>query len=143
MQSRHFLRITLLVLLAASLLLAACGGGTGRPDTAAMNTPQPSGTNAGDATAGGATINVILKEMTVALDKTQAAADTITFVVQNTGHAPHDFAIKGNGVDQKTPRLESGQTATLTVDLSPGTYEYECTVPGHAMAGMQGTLTVI
>jgi uncharacterized cupredoxin-like copper-binding protein len=142
MQSKHFPRITLLVLLAAGLLLAACGGGAGRRDTATVNTPQPSGANAGDATAGGAVINVTLTEMTVALDKTQAAAGTITFVVQNTGHAAHDFAIKGSGVDQKTPRLESGRSATLTVTLSPGTYEYECTVPGHAMAGMQGTLTV-
>ena len=143
MQSKHFPRITLLVLLAASLLLAACSGGADRQDTAAVNTPQPSGDRAGAAAAGGATINVTLKEMTVALDKTQAAAGTVTFVVQNTGHAPHNFAIKGNGVDQKTPRLESGQSATLTVDLSPGTYEYVCTMPGHAMAGMRGTLTVV
>jgi uncharacterized cupredoxin-like copper-binding protein len=142
MQSKHFPSVTVLVLLAASLLLAACGGGAGRQDTVAVSTPQPSGANAGDATADGATINVTLKEMTVALDKTQAAAGAITFVVQNTGHAPHDFAIKGNGVDQKTPRLEPGQIATLTVDLSSGTYEYECAVPGHAMAGMRGTLTV-
>ena len=72
----------------------------------------------------------------------QTPAGTITFVVQNTGQAPHNFAIKGNGVEERLPVLEPGQSATLTVDLSPGTYEYECTVPGHAMAGMQGTLTV-
>jgi len=143
MQSKHFPRITLLVLLAASLLLAACGGGSGRQDTAAVNTPEPSGANAGDANAGGAAINVTLTEMTVALDKTQISAGTITFVVQNTGHAPHDFAIKGGGVNQKTPRLEPGQSVTLAVDLSAGTYQYECTVPGHAMVGMRGTLTVI
>jgi uncharacterized cupredoxin-like copper-binding protein len=137
MQSKQFPRLILLVLLVASMLLAACGGGSDRQDTATGNTPQPSGAN-----AGGATINVTLKETTVALDKTQAPAGTITFVVQNNGHAPHNFAIKGNGVEKEIPLLESGQSATLTVDLSPGTYEYECTVPGHAMAGMRGTLTV-
>jgi uncharacterized cupredoxin-like copper-binding protein len=142
MQSIHFPKVTLLVLLVASLVIAACGNGPGRQDTATVSTPQPSGANAGDANAGGATINVTLQEMTVALDKTQAPAGTVTFVVQNNGHAPHNFAIKGNGVEQKTPLLESGQSATLTVDLSPGTYEYECAVPGHAMAGMRGTLTV-
>jgi uncharacterized cupredoxin-like copper-binding protein len=142
MRSKQFPKVTLLVLLAASLLIAACGGGADRQDTATVNTPQPSGANAGDASAGGAAINVTLKEMTVTLDKMQVSAGTTTFVVQNTGHAPHDFAIKGNGVEEKTPRLGSGQSATLTVDLLPGTYEYECTMPGHAMAGMQGTLTV-
>jgi len=142
MQSKHFLRITLLVLLATSLPLAACGGGNGRPNAAAVDTSQPSGANTGDATAGGATINVTLKEMTVALGKTRAAAGTITFVVQNAGHAPHNFAIKGNGVEEQIPVLEPGQSTTLTVELSPGTYEYECAVPGHAMAGMRGTLTV-
>jgi uncharacterized cupredoxin-like copper-binding protein len=142
MQSKQFPKVTLLVLLVASLLIAACGSGSDRQDTATVNTPQPSGANAGAANAGGATINVTLKEMTVALDKTQALAGTTTFVVQNNGHAPHNFAIKGNGVEQKIPLLEPGRSATLTLDLSPGTYEYECAVPGHAMAGMQGTLTV-
>ena len=141
MRSKQFPRITMLVLLVTSLLLAACGGGSGRQDPAAVTTPQPGGASTGPA-SGGATINVALQEMTVALDKTQAAAGTITFVVQNNGHAPHDFAIRGSGLDEKIPRLEPGQSATLTVELSPGTYEYECTVPGHAIAGMRGTLTV-
>ena len=30
----------------------------------------------------------------------------------------------------------------LTVTLTAGTYTFECTVPGHAEAGMKGTLTV-
>jgi uncharacterized cupredoxin-like copper-binding protein len=35
-----------------------------------------------------------------------------------------------------------GGTKTLSVSLKPGTYTFECTVPGHAAAGMKGTLTV-
>ena len=35
------------------------------------------------------------------------------------------------------------QTGTLTVKLvKPGMYEYLCTVPGHAAAGMKGTIKV-
>jgi uncharacterized cupredoxin-like copper-binding protein len=134
MNTHTAIRITVLSALLA-LALSACTSKTS-PDAAA---PPP---NQAAATAGGAAINVTLKEMTVTLDKTQAEAGTTTFVVQNTGHIPHNFAIKGNGVEQKTPLLEPGQSATLTVELSRGTYEYECAVPGHAMAGMQGTLTV-
>jgi uncharacterized cupredoxin-like copper-binding protein len=134
MNTHTTIRILVLTALLA-LALSACTS-KASPGAAA---PPP---NESAVTAGGAAINVILKEMTVALDKTQAPAGTTTFVVQNTGHVPHNFAIKGNGVEQKTPLVESGQSATLTVDLSPGTYVYECTVPGHAMAGMQGTLSV-
>jgi uncharacterized cupredoxin-like copper-binding protein len=134
MKTHTLIRIMVLSAL-LTLALTACT----RDASPGATAPSP---NQGAAAAGGAAINVTLKEMTVVLDKTQAEAGTTTFVVQNIGHAPHNFALKGNGVEQKTPLLESGQSATLTVDLSPGTYEYECAVPGHAMAGMQGTLTV-
>ena len=69
-------------------------------------------------------------------------AGTITFLVRNDGTMPHDFAIQGNGVDQKTVMIKPGQTASLTVDLKPGIYTYKCTVPVHALLGMKGTLTV-
>jgi uncharacterized cupredoxin-like copper-binding protein len=63
-------------------------------------------------------------------------------VVRNEGDTPHDFAISGDGVEEKTPMLDPGETATLEVELEPGTYAYVCTVPGHAMLGMQGEFTV-
>lgn len=63
-------------------------------------------------------------------------------MVTNTSGAPHDFAIKGNGVDQRTRMLGQGEQATLTVDLKPGTYHYYCSVPGHEMLGMKGEFTV-
>ena len=33
-------------------------------------------------------------------------------------------------------------TKTLSVTLKAGTYKFYCSVPGHRMAGMEGTLTV-
>jgi hypothetical protein len=36
----------------------------------------------------------------------------------------------------------TGATKTLTLNLPPGTYTFYCSVPGHEMAGMKGTLTV-
>ena len=40
-----------------------------------------------------------------------------------------------------TPTFQGG-TKTLALDLKPGTYKFFCSVPGHRMAGMEGTLTV-
>ena len=50
--------------------------------------------------------------------------------------------IEGNGVDEKTPTIEAGKTATLKVDLKPGTYDVYCSIPGHKQAGMDVKLTV-
>jgi uncharacterized cupredoxin-like copper-binding protein len=84
----------------------------------------------------------VVEEFQVNLDATQAKAGDITFVVRNEGSMPHDFALSGEGPDEKTPMLQPGETATLEVTLEPGTYKYICTVPGHAMLGMQGDFTV-
>jgi uncharacterized cupredoxin-like copper-binding protein len=56
----------------------------------------------------------------------------------------HNFTLQ-EGTNGKvlgaTPTFQGG-TKTLTLNLKPGTYTYYCTVPGHRMAGMVGTLTV-
>jgi len=66
-----------------------------------------------------------------------------TFVIKNAGRKEHTFEIKGEGVDQKlSPNPKPGQTATLQVDLKPGTYNVTCPVDFHTMRGMKTTLTV-
>jgi len=65
-------------------------------------------------------------------------AGKVTFKVKNAGKVPHDFSIAG----KKTPLLKPGASASLTVTLKKGKAAYLCTVPGHAQAGMKGTLTV-
>jgi uncharacterized cupredoxin-like copper-binding protein len=40
-----------------------------------------------------------------------------------------------------TPTFQ-GASKTLSLNLQPGTYKFYCSVPGHRMAGMGGTLTV-
>ena len=91
---------------------------------------------------GVATINVVAKDFSFGLGASQAEAGAITFLVQNNGSMQHDFAIRGNGVEQKTPKIKPGETARLTVDLKPGAYSYVCTIPGHEQLGMNGTFTV-
>jgi uncharacterized cupredoxin-like copper-binding protein len=76
---------------------------------------------------------------------------TVTFKLTNGGTLPHDLKIcasaQGGNANSCTGRgtkqLSPGQSATLVYTFkSKGVYEYLCTVPGHAAAGMKGTLRV-
>jgi uncharacterized cupredoxin-like copper-binding protein len=63
----------------------------------------------------------------------------VTFNVTNGGSLPHDFSISG----KKTKLLSPGQSAKLSVTFAKaGSVPYQCTVSGHAAAGMKGTLKV-
>jgi plastocyanin len=76
----------------------------------------------------------------------------ITFDVSNEGLSPHDFelcrvpttnAARNSCVGVKTPVLKPGQSAKLVVKITKkGMYEYVCTQPGHAAAGMKGLIGV-
>jgi uncharacterized cupredoxin-like copper-binding protein len=63
----------------------------------------------------------------------------VSFKVTNSGNLPHDFSING----KKTKLLSPGQSQTLAVSFAKaGKSPFQCTVTGHAAAGMKGTLTV-
>lgn len=69
-------------------------------------------------------------------------AGRVAFNVENGGKETHAFEIEGNGIEQKTSELTRGNTASLEVDLKPGTYTIYCPVDGHAEKGMKKTVTV-
>lgn len=71
--------------------------------------------------------------------KATAPAGKITVAMPNPAPIQHDISIQGVG---KGPVVGTGGTSTFTATLKPGTYTFLCTVPGHAQAGMKGTLTV-
>jgi uncharacterized cupredoxin-like copper-binding protein len=89
--------------------------------------------------SGATTVSVSATEMKFTLSKKSVQAGSVTFVVKNTGKAPHDFKIAG----KKTPILKPGKSARLTVALKKGSLPYLCTVAGHAAAGMKGSLKVV
>jgi uncharacterized cupredoxin-like copper-binding protein len=75
----------------------------------------------------------------------------VTFKVTNGGAIPHTFKIcsspKGGSANackgKSTPMISPSSSATLSYTFpSAGTYEYLCTVPGHAAGGMKGDLKV-
>jgi uncharacterized cupredoxin-like copper-binding protein len=81
-------------------------------------------------------------EFKITLPKSTLAAGSYSFEVANDGKIEHDLVVKGNGVDEKTPTIAPGKSATLNVDLKPGTYDVYCSIPGHKQAGMDVKLTV-
>ncbi|MAG34770.1 MAG: hypothetical protein CL878_00750 [Dehalococcoidia bacterium] len=78
----------------------------------------------------------------------------VRFVLQNDGILAHDINVEnlevqvqqrqGVGVPgQIYMRTERSQRLFLIVQAStPGTYDFVCTLPGHLVAGMRGTITV-
>jgi uncharacterized cupredoxin-like copper-binding protein/cytochrome c551/c552 len=111
---------------------------------------------AGQVKAGKATVITVTagkpSELAFKLSKSSnIAAGPVTFKVTNTGTLSHDFKIctkavtsdKANSCTGKvTAMLAKGKSATLTVTLAKGQYEFLCTVPGHASAGMKGLIGV-
>lgn len=87
----------------------------------------------------------------LAADPTQIAFDTtklsakpgkVTIEFDNPAPIEHDVAIEKDGEQiAVSKRIANGKTS-VSADLSPGTYTFLCTVPGHAEAGMEGTLVV-
>jgi plastocyanin len=73
--------------------------------------------------------------------KATATAGKATFSMPNPAPIPHNLAIEGP-VKGAGPIVQKGGTSTFTATLKPGSYTFLCEVPGHAAAGMKGTLTV-
>jgi uncharacterized cupredoxin-like copper-binding protein len=72
------------------------------------------------------------------LSKATVPKGSVTFKIVNKGKLAHDFKIAG----KKSKMVQPGKSTTLKVTLKSGKQKYQCTVPGHAAAGMKGTLKV-
>jgi plastocyanin len=70
------------------------------------------------------------------------AGQPVQVTVTNQGDQGHDFTLN-SGVDQPVKiAVDGGQTASATFTLAkPGTYTFVCSVFGHEMGGMKGTIT--
>ena len=86
------------------------------------------------------------------LSKVALKKGVVSFKVSNGGNLPHDFKVCSSNkgtitantcTGRSTPLVSPGQSNTLRVTfLRSGTYEYLCTIPGHAQAGMKGLIKV-
>ncbi|RNJ77598.1 MAG: hypothetical protein D9C04_04155 [Nitrosopumilus sp. B06] len=83
-----------------------------------------------------------------------ASGDEVTVTVENTGKSFHSFGVVTDPADFNSvvmdsaiasPRdpLKPGEEESVTFTAgAPGLYYYICTVPGHALQGMQGNFIV-
>lgn len=68
------------------------------------------------------------------------AGTTVNLALDNTGRAFHDLSIPALDLHLEARPGETSSTALRVPEA--GTYEFTCTVPGHAAAGMRGELVV-
>jgi len=72
-----------------------------------------------------------------------ARAGTVTISFTNSSPLEHNVTIAGkSGANLGATPTFVGGTKALILKLSPGTYTFFCSVPGHRFAGMEGKLTV-
>ncbi|HEY8502484.1 MAG TPA: plastocyanin/azurin family copper-binding protein [Solirubrobacterales bacterium] len=101
------------------------------------------GTNGGEEAASTA-LSLAADPTLLAFDKKEltAKAGTVTINFENPSATPHNVAIEKDGEELAGFAPISESDKTVSADLEPGTYTFLCTVPGHAAAGMEGTLVV-
>jgi plastocyanin len=98
---------------------------------------------AGGAGPGG-TLQLAADPTQIAYDKTSLTSKPgkVTIDFDNPAALEHDVAIEQDGKEIAASETITEGTTSVSAELEPGTYTFLCTVPGHAEAGMEGTLTV-
>ncbi len=88
-------------------------------------------------------------------DPAQALAGDVSITLDNKGSAGHELIVLEQGARifrpddfneemslGRIPSIAKDSTATITVSLEPGTYQFVCLLPGHFEAGMESDLIV-
>jgi nitrite reductase (NO-forming) len=139
---------------ALSLTAVACTTDAGDPLTASDPGPAPAATAPAGATSGAqgstATDSAPQEITIVTLDSMRFEPATLTVVagrpvrltVRNGGNGEHDFTLSRGAARPVTIAVKPGQSNSATFTVArPGTYPFVCSVFGHALAGMTGTIT--
>jgi plastocyanin len=97
-----------------------------------------------EAKGPGGTLQLAADPSQILFDKKRLTSKPgeVTIEFTNPSALQHDVAIQQGGEEvAKSELIAQGQTS-VSAELAPGAYTFLCTVPGHAEAGMEGTLTV-
>jgi uncharacterized cupredoxin-like copper-binding protein len=127
----HIRPLLLALLFVGTLAATACTGtaGSSAPGTASDGAQQVALTVANAMTFEPPAITV-------------RVGQPVVLTLRNSGQLQHDFVLVQDVAQPVRVVADAGQTArgVFTIDAA-GTYSFECSIPGHAGAGMRGTLT--
>lgn len=114
------------------------------PPAASSSAAAPSAAASSPAAGGTTAVTATETEFHIALSMKSFSPGTYKFTAVDKGHLQHNLVINGPGVNQaKTAGLLSpGQSASVAVTLSKGSYDIFCGVPGHKAQGMNVEITV-
>lgn len=92
----------------------------------------------------GGTLHLAASPSDLAFDTTSLSSKPgkVTVDFDNPAALEHNVAIEQEGKEIATSATLAEGKTSVSADLAPGTYTFLCTVPGHAEAGMEGTLVV-
>jgi plastocyanin len=150
-------KLSLLVFAVGMLALAGCGSSketsssastpaASTPTTTSATTPTSSTTSTTSATSPSGALSLAANsEGQLKYDASSLTAKAGKVSIDFTNMAPieHNVTVESasHAILGATPTFNGG-SKTLTLTLKPGTYKFFCSVPGHRMAGMEGTLVV-
>jgi uncharacterized cupredoxin-like copper-binding protein len=137
---RHSIELTMIAL---AVVLAGCGS----PSSPSSAPPASSPASATETRGSTGTSLQLSADPSGQLkyDKQSltATASNFTITLANMTPVPHDVTVaKANGQVVGATAIFTGGSKSLSLKLSPGTYTFYCSVPGHRAAGMSGTLVV-
>lgn len=97
-----------------------------------------------EAVGGETTLKLSADPSALAFDTTELTAKPgkVTIDFDNPSAIPHNVAIEEDGKELAGFEPIAEGEESVSAELKAGTYTFLCTVPGHAQAGMEGTLTV-
>ena len=132
-------RITLFIIITVAALATACGGGSG------SSGPQ------------------LVRETVIAQDSFEydpasisvPEGSSVTIELVNEGSLEHSWVLMSNDInpeeatdedalnDINSGKVAGGESTRFSFEAPPpGSYQFVCTIPGHAIGGMVGSFTV-
>ena len=106
----------------------------------ALETQVATSVPAASPEAEAAAVTITMVDIAFEPKRVTIPADTpVTITLVNDGVLPHNLTIKEADV---SVNVRGAQTGTVVVTLPAGEYRFLCGIPGHAEAGMTGTLVV-
>jgi len=112
------------------------------PTPRATPTPVPTATATPDPVTYPSRTGVDLSEWIVRPTYRTLAAGRVVFSAANLGEDDHNLSVRAGATEYGNVELAPGDTGSLVLQLSPGTYTLYCSLLGHEEQGMRTDISV-